>query len=253
MKKLVRKVVLTLVNYILLELRLAPKEIRAAVRASREETLEQVLRSAAKQRSADFFHNEMQGSLVFSSKQSLRHHAIRLVKEGSTPQKTEGGTVLEFGVLDGESLRLWASSLGSEWKIFGFDTFTGLTEDFAGTWMPRGAMEVAELPVVPSNVTLVKGDVRETLGQILQKVSMKNVRFVHLDMDLYAPTKFVLESLVSQLEPGTLILFDEFFGYPLWEFGEFRALNEVQLGHRFVGISAGDVGLGAEACLIEVV
>ena len=50
---------------------------------------------------------------------------------------------------------------------------------------------------------------------------------IHFDMDLYAPTKFALEKLLPFLQPGSLILFDELHGYPGWEYGEFKALNEL--------------------------
>lgn len=45
-------------------------------------------------------------------------------------------------------------------------------------------------------------------------------------MDTYTPTKFVLEQLASFIGKGTIIIFDEFFGYPSWELNEAKAWRE---------------------------
>ena len=45
-------------------------------------------------------------------------------------------------------------------------------------------------------------------------------------MDNYAPTKHVLTHIKSKLKKGSIIIFDEFYGYPNWKNHEFKALQE---------------------------
>lgn len=48
-----------------------------------------------------------------------------------------------------------------------------------------------------------------------------------MDLDLYSPTKYCLERLKPLKQSGSIILFDEFHGYPGYEFHEYRAFMEV--------------------------
>ena len=73
------------------------------------------------------------------------------------------------------------------------------------------------------------------------------ITFAHFDMDVYKPTRFALERIAPRLQHGSLLLFDEFHGYPGWQFHEFLALSEVfsPSVYRFVA-------LGPEQCLVEI-
>ena len=48
-----------------------------------------------------------------------------------------------------------------------------------------------------------------------------------MDMDTYAPTKFTLTKIKPFLQKGSVILFDEFYGFPNWEKNEYKAFTEV--------------------------
>ena len=48
-----------------------------------------------------------------------------------------------------------------------------------------------------------------------------------MDMDTYESTKFALVKIKPFLKKGSVILFDEFYGYPNWEQEEYKAFNEV--------------------------
>ena len=52
------------------------------------------------------------------------------------------------------------------------------------------------------------------------------VAFLHLDADLYSSTRTVFDLLGDRIVPGTVIAFDEFFNYPGWREGEYRAFDE---------------------------
>lgn len=52
------------------------------------------------------------------------------------------------------------------------------------------------------------------------------VGLLHVDCDLYSSTKIVLELVGPRLRPGSIVVFDEFFNYPAWRDGEYRAWTE---------------------------
>ena len=54
----------------------------------------------------------------------------------------------------------------------------------------------------------------------------KKIAFVHFDMDTYNSTSHVLKIIKDKFQSGTIILFDEFYGFPNWEKYEFKALEE---------------------------
>ena len=83
-----------------------------------------------------------------------------------------------------------------------------------------------KIPKLNSNIEPIVGWVNDTLDDFLKEHNPK-IRFVHFDMDLYAPTKFTLEKIKPFLEKGAIIIFDELFNYIGWEEGEYKALNEV--------------------------
>jgi len=51
--------------------------------------------------------------------------------------------------------------------------------------------------------------------------------FAHMDMDTYASTKYALTKIKPFLQKGSVILFDEFYGYPNWQQEEYKAFTEI--------------------------
>ena len=52
------------------------------------------------------------------------------------------------------------------------------------------------------------------------------VGLLHIDCDLYSSTNTVLTALADRIGVGCVIVFDEYFNYPGWESGEYRAFQE---------------------------
>jgi hypothetical protein len=50
--------------------------------------------------------------------------------------------------------------------------------------------------------------------------------FLHVDADLYSSTRTIFELLGDGIVAGTVIAFDEFFNYPGWCEGEYKAFME---------------------------
>jgi predicted O-methyltransferase YrrM len=160
-----------------------------------------------------------------------RDHLMSAMTKISLP-----GDILEFGVFQGKTITMMAEFL-SDRKIWGFDSFEGLPEDWhmiesaENIKFPKGTFTVKSLPEVPSNVTLVKGWFEHTIPTWKQQ-NTASISLLHVDCDLYSSTREVLTQLNAQIISGTVIVFDDMYlwnnpkKYQLWHQGEYRALRE---------------------------
>jgi hypothetical protein len=91
-------------------------------------------------------------------------------------------------------------------------------------------------------VELRMGWVEDTLPVFLSE-HHEDAGLVHLDMDVFPPTKFVLEALGPALRSGSLLVFDDYFGFIGWQNHSHRALTESFNLSRFrcVGVSLSNV------------
>jgi hypothetical protein len=161
-------------------------------------------------------------------------------------QAPSTGLILEFGVFEGRSINWIARCISgrSDTRVFGFDSFEGLPENwFIGN--PRGHYKVDTIPTVEPSVTLVKGLFQQTLEPFLSQTT-EPVAFVHVDSDLYSSAHYVLETLFSlgRLAGHPVIVFDEYLCGPnWWRDGEYRALQEFVTSHgvpyRYTGYTMG--------------
>lgn len=128
--------------------------------------------------------------------------------------------------------------------IYGFDTFDG----FVGTDIKDGdlALEgdysvgsgyfstLSEILAAHESFQprpnmkrhhLIKGDASKTIDNWLEENPHAIVSLALFDMDIYSPTKIVLEKLIPRLTKGSLVVFDE-LNHPAFP-GETRALDEI--------------------------
>ncbi len=180
-----------------------------------------ILYKKALEDSASFANEHMQNAMMFFDHKGIWDYSVSRISKQSN-----SGHLMEFGVFQGASINYISGKL-PQLTIFGFDSFEGLKEDWSGWSLTKGAFDLkGELPAVNSNVTLIKGWFDATLPKFIDDKSVDVVRWLHIDCDTYEATKTVFELLESKLKSGSLILFDEFFGYRGWEIGEFKAFNE---------------------------
>lgn len=133
------------------------------------------------------------------------------------------GLWLEFGVCTGTSIN--AISSLTENKVYGFDSFYGLPEDW-GNHQKKGTYSLnGTLPSVNDNVELVVGLFEDTLEDFL-KIYKEPVAYLHLDADLYSSTKYVLDMLGDRIVSGTVISFDEIYNYSEYAEHELKAWVE---------------------------
>lgn len=175
-----------------------------------------ILLRKAQEEAAAFVEQQMPDALILNAQQDV----LRL----SLARAPAQGMILEFGVAGGTSIRYLAERTTR--PVHGFDSFEGLPADWGGRHEEQGHYSTGGvLPDVPAHVRLYKGWFEQTLPVFLER-NPGPVAFVHVDCDLYASTKTVLDGIASRLQAGSILVFDEFFNIPNWRNNEYRAFIE---------------------------
>lgn len=160
------------------------------------------------------------------------------------------GTICEFGVQWGAGLITLINLRGihepfnHQREILGFDTFSG----FPATHSKDGSdpkvgdyavatdhektlaelMKIHEQNAPLSHISksrLIVGDASETVLAWLDNNPQAVIALAIFDMDLYQPTRDVLEAIKPRLFKGSIIAFDE-FNNKVWP-GETEAIREI--------------------------
>lgn len=161
--------------------------------------------------------------------QYQRNPNIKLMSYGVEPLlhgisvASPTGWIAEFGVYFGRSINIISSKMDRQ--VFGFDSFSGLPEDWkqgepAGSYSTHG-----EIPEVGSNVRLLKGWFKDTVPGFISE-QQAPASLLHIDCDLYSSTLEVLEYANSHIVPGTVIVLDDFMGFPGYQEHEMKALSD---------------------------
>lgn len=136
------------------------------------------------------------------------------------------GSILELGIYKGTKSTKYIADYLKNKTIHGFDSFEGLSEDWAGMYLEKGAFDLkGQLPEVPRNVVLHKGWFKDTLPEFL-KENIESIAFLHMDCDIYSSHKTGLELLAPRIKPGTIIVLDDYFDFPNWWKHGFKAFAE---------------------------
>jgi predicted O-methyltransferase YrrM len=193
----------------------------------------------------DYIDSHMADALGFETQRELLDYALSQTKAA--------GHYLEFGVFSGGTIRHMAKYKPAV-TFHGFDSFEGLPEAWAGFSLgSRAFTRGGRLPRVPGNVVLHKGWFRDTIPAWCGH-DAGPVAFLHIDCDLYSSTVDIFHGLAERLQPGTVIVFDEYFNYPGWERHEFKAWQEfvsdrrieyAYLGYARQQVALRIVGIGA--------
>lgn len=166
------------------------------------------------------------------------------VLETALQQVSVDGVYAEFGVADGQSLRFICQRVPR--PVYGFDSFQGLSENWLpGAWKGTFARPAGTPPEVLPNAVVVSGFFNKTLPGFIQSIGERPIAFLHMDADLYSSTSTVLSALRDHVRPSTILVFDEYFGYPGWRSnGEFRAFAEFiqATGYRFEYLACNAAG-----------
>ncbi len=181
----------------------------------------------------EHFKDHLKNAVLLDS-YKIREHAIENAIEVDTDPNN---VYLEFGVFSGTSINFFAKKIKK--NIYGFDSFEGLKEDWLGTSVTKGTFDLKKkIPTLNSNAIPVVGWIQDTLPNFLKEKNPKII-FVHMDVDTYETSKFVLEKIKPHLVSGGIILFDELYNFEGWDVGEYKALKEVfdDKSYKFISFS----------------
>ena len=185
--------------------------------------IRQVLQRKATESTADYVENHMGSVESVTSNLKLLTMAIGKADLGKNK------LICEFGVYSGSTINHIASLTNQ--MVYGFDSFEGLPERWRDGYR-KGIFNVNTLPKVQPNVVLIKGWFDKTIPEFI-KDHGESIGFLHVDCDLYSSTRTIFELLGHRIHPGCVIVFDEYFNYPGWEEGEYKAFHEFLERARF--------------------
>jgi len=127
----------------------------------------------------------------------------------------------EFGVATGISFKWWLEeNKNPNSKFYGFDTFTGLPENW--NLFNKGAMSNGGkvLDTTDERASYYAGLFQDTLYPFLKTFDNSRPNVIHMDADIYSATLFVLTTFFPFFKKGDIIIFDE-FNIPTHEFRAF--------------------------------
>ncbi len=150
------------------------------------------------------------------------------------------GHIVEFGSWKGSNLMLMAKTLMihdplSNKKVLGFEGFFGLdnfndkdndAKKFKGKYVGdyEMLMSLIKLFELEEKMSIVKGNILETLPDFLLKNQSCSFSVVYIDTDLYETTSLILNLTHERLSKGGFIVLDE-WNFEEWP-GESVAVRE---------------------------
>jgi hypothetical protein len=151
------------------------------------------------------------------------------------------GEVVECGVFKGASLMRFASFrnlLESPYsrRLIGFDAFGNFPrqgdaadqafidafENEAGTGIAADQLRGFLAHKGIDNVELVPGDINKTVPSYAQQHPALKIALLHVDVDVYQPTRIILETFHPMMVRGGVMVFDDYGTVA----GETRAIDE---------------------------
>lgn len=167
---------------------------------------------------------------LYITRQELGRYLVRyeLYKKVMTIK----GSIIECGVYKGASLLFFAKlcSIFEPYafnrKVIGFDTFSGFPRIAKkdGTFAYKGDLRDVDLRKLMTSIDLydknrpighigkielIKGDATKTIPEYFKTNPHCLVALLYLDFDLYEPTVTALQTIVSRMPKGSLLVFDE--------------------------------------------
>jgi hypothetical protein len=188
--------------------------------------------------SAAYAKKQFKDAIIFRTRESLWKYCSQFDRKSNK-------LILEFGVFAGYSINFLACH-NPKARLVGFDSFEGLKDDWYEDGALKGSISMkGKIPRVKKNVTLIKGWYENTIPDFRKNLGYDQISILHLDSDTYSSTKYVLNSFTRNLRSGSIIIFDEFFGYPNYEKYEFKAWKEFvaknQIKFKCIGFSINQV------------
>lgn len=171
--------------------------------------------------------------------------------------------LLDLGVWIGWSTRLISD--GCDRTVYGFDTFSGLVEDWRqeDQVFKRGTFSLSEpfaqrfmrdtgvslhdgLPAaLGRKVEFIRGSTYETLAPFLADRPAAPIRLFHMDLDTYESCLHALETCKDHFVEGSILVFDEYLvtNGEMRAFYEFQSRYELKWRYRAWGLEAWEMNV----------
>ena len=121
-------------------------------------------------------------------------------------------------------------------KVYGFDSFGKFPsaensddkefikrwENSAGDSISKDELNKILLEKKFENFELIKGDILKTIPNFIKDKDSTKIALLHLDMDVYEPTKYVINKLFEKMSSNGIILIDDYSAFP----GATKAIDE---------------------------
>jgi hypothetical protein len=186
---------------------------------------------------AEFISEMMSDFPIYARRMDLSRFIVRYELFKQAMQVP--GYFVEIGVYKGNGLMTWAKLIDMHCpgdrmrRVVGFDNFKGFTNlhekdgaaseqgnKVVGGWNPGGAKEDLDFFIdvfqadrfLPraSLIEIVDGDVCATAAKWAKANPGIRIALLNLDVDLYEPTRAVLEALYPMVSPRGVVLIDEY-------------------------------------------
>ena len=173
------------------------------------------------------YKNEMREVPLFRKGDDIRTYSFKRLIANFPNQHY---LVIQLGLNNGKNSKHY-SYLVNKFKcsceIIGFDSWRGLSEDWIGMTKGRDkGSQLVKKPKAPNFCIFKKGNILKELNKFLSKNNKKSLNLIHFNLDTYTPTKSCLSILKPFLKKGTILIFDDFYGYPGWIMHENKAFEE---------------------------
>jgi len=122
--------------------------------------------------------------------------------------------ILEVGVARGDTSKILVEEFKNA-TFYLFDTFEGLpsptiedckNQNIIGNY--KFSLEDVKIFVgVKDNVHYIKGRIEDTL---LKSLPNEKIHFIHLDVDLYQPTYYLLDNIIPKMAKPSIIIIDDY-------------------------------------------
>lgn len=172
--------------------------------------------------------------------------------------------LLDLGVWLGWSTRLTSDASGR--RVYGFDTFEGLVEDWQiddQMVIKRGTFALSEplaqrsmrdtgvslhdgLPAaLGRKVEFIRGSTYDTLAPFLAERPDAPIRLFHMDLDTYESCLHGLETCKGRFVEGSILVFDEYLvtNAEMLAFFEFQRKYELEWRYRAWGLEIMEMNL----------
>jgi len=187
------------------------------------ESVPMLMRHDAVVDSFNYAKENMKGAYSFLDRFDGLAYSIKEARRRFSSRKL----VLEFGVYKAGMINYQAKTF-PDLNFVGFDSFEGLQGQWRSMAPERTFDLGGKLPKVRRNVRLVKGWFSESGSRWKAENTAADIPLlVHVDCDTYAATLDVLELCSDYVEHGLVLHFDDYFGFPDWRSGGFKALKEM--------------------------